>query len=97
MRSASLLQHRRVKIVSHSIDTLLLLSAIVLVFITAQYPGPAAWINAKIIALVLYITTGTIALNRGKTMTIRVTSWVLALLIFAYITMVALSKNAYPV
>ena len=97
MQSSSSLNHRWIKIAPHINDTFLLLSAIVLVFITSQYPGPVTWINAKIIALVLYIVLGTIALKRGKTMEIRVISWCLALLTFVYIFMVAFSKNALPI
>jgi len=91
-----MLQHRWAKIAPHINDTLLLLSAIALVFITAQYPGPVDWINAKILALILYIVLGIIALNRGKTKGIRTTAWCLALLTFTYITMVALNKNVLP-
>ena len=94
MQSSSILQNRITKILPHINDTILLLSAIALVFITAQYPGPATWINAKIIALVLYIVLGTIALKRGKTMGIRIFAWCIALFIYAYILMVAFSKSA---
>ena len=97
MQSSSILHHRWVKIVPHINDTILLLSAVALVFITAQYPGPVTWINVKIIALVLYIVLGTIALNRGKTMQIRVITWCLALLTFAYIILVAFSKSVLPI
>ncbi len=97
IQSSSMLQLRWVKIAPHINDTILLLSAVVLVIITSQYPGPATWINAKIVALLAYIFLGTIALKHGKTKSIRVTSWCLALLTFIYILMVAYSKNAFPV
>lgn len=97
MRSSLLLQHRWVRIAPHINDTILLLSAVALVFITSQYPGSATWVNAKIFALVVYIVLGTIALKRGKTMGIRVTAWCFALLTFAYIMLVALTKNTLPI
>lgn len=97
MRSSSLLQQRWVRVAPHINDTVLLLSAIALVFITSQYPGPAAWLNAKIVALVVYIVLGVIALNRGKTKGVRVTAWCLALLAYTYIMVVAFSKNALPI
>ncbi len=97
MQSSSLLQQRWVRVTPHINDTVLLLSAIALVIITSQYPGPAGWLNAKIVALVVYIVLGIIALNRGKTKGIRVTAWSLALLTYAYIVMVAFSKNALPI
>ncbi len=97
MRSSPLLQRRWIKIVPHINDTFLLVSAIALVVLTSQYPGPAAWINAKIIALVVYIVLGIIALNRGKTMQVRVLAWCGALVVYAYMVAVALSKNPLPV
>lgn len=97
MGSSSLLQQRWVRVVPHINDTLLLVSAIALVVITSQYPGPSAWLNAKIVALVVYILLGIIALNRGKTMRIRVGAWVLAIAVYAYMVLVAFTKSAFPV
>ncbi|MEJ2115177.1 MAG: SirB2 family protein, partial [Gammaproteobacteria bacterium] len=90
---SAILQQRWIRIAPHINDTVLLLSAIALVIVTLQYPGPTTWINAKIAALLLYIILGSIALKRGKTKQIRIISGVLALLTFAYIVMVAMSKN----
>ena len=95
--SSPILQQRWIKIAPHINDTVLLFSAFALVFITAQYPGPAGWINAKILALILYIVLGTIALKRGKTKELRITSWILALLTYAYIILVAFTKSALPI
>ena len=97
MQSSSLLQQRWVRAIPHINDTLLLISAIALVVLTAQYPGPSSWINAKIGALVIYIVLGIIALNRGKTMQIRVTAWCLAIVVYAYMIAVALSKSVLPI
>lgn len=97
MQSSSILQHRWIKIAPHVNDTVLLLSAIALVFITNQYPGPAMWLNAKIIALLVYIVLGTIALKRGKTIEIRIIAWCLAILTFIYIIAVAYSKSVLPI
>ena len=46
MQSSAMLQKRWVKIAPHINDTILLLSAIALVIISAQYPGSSGWINA---------------------------------------------------
>lgn len=97
MGSSSLLQQRWVRVVPHINDTLLLVSAIALVVITSQYPGPSAWLNAKVVALVVYILLGIIALNRGKTMQVRVGAWVLAIAVYAYMVLVAFTKSAFPV
>ncbi len=96
LNSSPLLLNRWVRVVPHIIDTILLVAAIILVILTAQYPGPTSWINIKIIALIAYILLGTIALKRGKTKPVRVTAWVLAILIFIYMFEVALSKTVQP-
>ncbi len=96
MFSSPLLQQRWVKIVPHINDTILLVSAIALVIMTAQYPGPLAWINAKIIALVVYIVLGIIALKPSRPMNVRIIAWCLAIVTFAYMVWVALTKNAVP-
>jgi uncharacterized membrane protein SirB2 len=97
IQSSPMLQQRWIKITPHINDTFLLLSAIALVIFTAQYPIPATWLIAKIAALLLYILLGTIALKRGKTKHIRIIAGLLALLTFAYIVMVAFSKNVFLV
>lgn len=96
MQSSALLQQRWVRTAPHINDMLLLVSAIGLVVITSEYPGPSSWVNAKIVALVAYIMLGIIALNRGKTMQVRVTAWVLAVAVYAYMVLVAFSKSAFP-
>ncbi|MEO6353820.1 MAG: SirB2 family protein [Oxalobacteraceae bacterium] len=91
------LQRRWVRIAPHVIDTLLLASALVMVFWSAQYPFVQNWLTAKVIALLVYIGLGTIALKRGKTRTVRVSAFIAALLVFAYIVGVALTRQAMPV
>lgn len=93
LRDSPMLQAKFVKVAPHVIDTLLLVTALTLAIISAQYPFVQAWITAKLLALILYIVLGTIALKRGKTRAIRVTALVAALLIFAYIGAVAFTKN----
>ena len=61
-----MLQQRWVKIVPHVVDTLLLVSALTLVFWSDQYPFEQPWLTAKVLALIVYIALGTIALKRGK-------------------------------
>ena len=49
---------------------------------------------AKIIALVVYIGVGLVALRFGRTKTVRAAAWVLGMLIFAYIVSVAVTRSA---
>ncbi|NMM38215.1 MAG: SirB2 family protein [Glaciimonas sp.] len=91
---SSILQRRWVRIAPHVIDTLLLTSALVMVFWSGQYPFVQNWLTAKVIALVVYIGLGTVALKRGKTKAVRVAAFISALLVFAYIVGVALTRQA---
>lgn len=88
------LQKRWVKIVPHIIDTLLLVSAIGLMFQIQQYPFSDGWLTAKLLGLIAYIVIGTIALKRGKTKGTRVIALVAAFGVIAYIVGVALRHNA---
>ena len=96
LRNSSLLQLRWVKVVPHIVDTALLLSAVTLAIQLSISPLSNPWLMAKIIALLLYIFLGTIAIKRGKTKGIRLSAWLAAQLVFIYIVAVALSHNPLP-
>lgn len=93
LRESAMLQQRWVKVLPHIVDTLLLASAIGLAIWSAQYPFVQSWLTAKVIALIAYIVLGTIAIKRGKTKTIRAGAFIAALLVFAYIVAVAVTKH----
>ncbi len=97
MRKSPLLQERWVRIAPHVIDTILLSSALVMVFWSGQYPFAQNWLTAKLVALLLYIVLGSIALKRGKTARGRALAFAAALLVFAYILAVAVTRNVLPV
>ncbi|SAL53037.1 hypothetical protein AWB67_02383 [Caballeronia terrestris] len=85
--------HKRVtKIAPHFIGTLLLLSAILLVLIVG-FGASAAWLSAKIVGLVVYVSLGAFALKRGRTQTARAVFGVLAIATFAFIASVARSHD----
>ncbi len=88
------LQARWVRVLPHVIDTGLLASALALAWMSAQYPFAQGWLTAKVIGLLAYIGLGTFALKRGKTKAQRSVFLVLALLAFAYIVGVALTRSA---
>jgi uncharacterized membrane protein SirB2 len=93
IKESVLLRARWLRITPHVVDTLLLVSAIVL----ASQWGLAAfdmpWLWAKVIALLLYIALGVVALRAGRTKAVRVSAWAAAIVVFAYIVSVAISKN----
>ena len=87
------LHQRWVKILPHINDTVLLVSAILLAVVIQQNPLDHAWLTAKISGLLVYIGLGMVAMRFGKTRKIRITSWIAALCVFAYIVLVALTKS----
>ena len=87
------LQQRWVKVMPHLIDTLLLLSGILLAINLQQYPLVTAWLTAKLFALLGYIVLGNMALKRGKTAHIRLMAALGAIAVFGYIIAVALSRS----
>ena len=96
MRESPLLQARLVKILPHVNDALLIFSAMGVAYLAGLYPWGQPWMAAKLVALIAYILIGTVALKRGSTKVIRVTAWVLALAVFAYIVMVAMTHSPLP-
>jgi len=70
-----------------------LISGIWLVVILHLAVREQAWLIAKLVALILYIVFGAIALRQGRTMHIRAAAFVAALLAYLYIAGVALSKS----
>lgn len=93
IRGSELLNKKWVKILAPIIDTTLLVSAIAQTIKISQYPFVHGWLTAKVLALVIYIALGMVALSYGKTKNIRITAWFGALLCFAYIASVALTRN----
>ncbi|KAB7624418.1 SirB2 family protein [Alkalilimnicola sp. S0819] len=92
-----LLRARVLRVLPHGVDTVLLISALALAWQFYRWPAVGHdWIHAKLIALVCYIVLGTVALKRGRTLRGRALALVGALVVFAYIVMVALSKQVWP-
>ena len=88
-----LLQHRVAKVLPHLIDTLLLGSALSLLMVSQLSPLTQPWLSAKIIALLVYIGLGMVALRFGRSKRTRVSAWLLALLTAGYMVSVAYSKS----
>ncbi len=96
MRASAMLQKPWVKVLPHLVDTVLLASALTMAYLSGQYPFQQNWLTAKLLALVLYIVLGTIALKRGKTAGIRLVALVASIVTFAYIISVALTRQVMP-
>jgi len=93
LRDSTLLRQRWVKITPQVVDTVLLVSAIVLAVQMRFSPMEQPWLMAKIIALVIYIAVGLVALRLGRSKRVRLSAWLLGLFVFMYIVSVALSKS----
>ncbi len=96
MTDSPRLQARWVRIVPHVNDTLLLASGIGLAVLIQQYPLVDGWLTAKLIALLLYIVLGTVALKRGRTRGQRIRAWLTALAVFGYMLAVARAHAPFP-
>ncbi len=92
-----LLYVKPVRIVPHIVDTILLASALLLVWQLGQYPFVTGWLTAKVTALAVYIVLGSIALKHGSSKSIRIIAWFFALAVFAYIIAVAVTRQIIPV
>lgn len=94
MRDSEMMSKKWVKIVPHANDTILLIAAILLAISIEQYPFVHAWLSAKFIALIFYIVFGLFALKLAKTKLAKGFFFVLAIMSFGYIVMVAMSRSA---
>ncbi|HYM35114.1 MAG TPA: SirB2 family protein [Steroidobacteraceae bacterium] len=88
---------RALIIMPHVIDTLLLASAIALMFAIKQYPFINSWLTMKLFLLVAYILLGTIALKRGRTQGVRRVAFLSAATVFAFMITVAQTHSAFGI
>jgi|SRR3990172_5209995 len=93
LADSPLLATRFARVAPHVVDTLLLASALWLAALIGQYPFVEGWLTAKVLALIAYIVLGTLALKRGRTKTVRITAFALALAAVLYIVSVALTRD----
>lgn len=91
LRGSPIMQQRWVKVAPHSIDSVLLASAIALAWQLGVTPFNSPWLAAKIVALLVYIGLGMLAFRFARTSAQRLTAWLAALLVFAYIVAAAVT------
>jgi len=90
------LQQRWLKITPHIIDTVLLTTAILLVFQIHQYPFVDSWLTAKVLGLLVYIGFGLFTLRFARTRTQSLFGLIGACLSFSYIMSVAFTRQVWP-
>jgi uncharacterized membrane protein SirB2 len=89
-----MLQRRWVRVLPHVNDTLLLLAGLSLAVLSSQYPFAQDWLTAKLVALLVYILLGTVALKRGRSKRVRLLAGTAAFLVFVYMLQVAVHRSA---
>lgn len=82
-----------VRMLSWTIDTVLLTAALMLMTIVQQYPFVHGWLTVKVLLLVVYIGLGTVALRPERPRKERLIFWVAALAVFAFIVTVARAQD----
>jgi len=87
---------RFVRVVPHLVDTLLLASAIAMAVLARLVPTEQPWLLAKIVALIVYIVLGAIALRYGHSRRQRALAFAGALAVYAYIIAIALTRSPLP-
>ncbi|MBK9160440.1 MAG: SirB2 family protein [Nitrosomonadales bacterium] len=93
MRGSPIMRQRWVRIAPHSVDTVLLASAIVLAWQLGYTPFNSPWLAAKIAALLLYIGLGMAAFRFAGTPRLRMASWLSAQAVFLYIVAAAVTHD----
>jgi uncharacterized membrane protein SirB2 len=86
---------RTAKTLPHVVDTVLLVSALMLAWMLRLTPGNAPWLLAKVVGLVVYVGLGVVALRPARPLAARAAAWVAALVTVGWIVSVALSKNPW--
>lgn len=99
LREAAWVRHRVARTLPHVIDTVLLASALAMLWLIRLPPWSAPWLRAKLIGLVVYIALGMLALrparaaHLGRPRSVRLAACIGALTVFAYIVSVAVTKT----
>ncbi len=94
IKGSSWMQHRLTRLLPHLNDTLLLLSAVLMLMMGPWSLMQHGWLQAKLIALLVYIALGMLAFRYSHVMAIRISAWLLAVLVFVFMVSVAISKSA---
>ena len=87
------LNHKVLLITPHVVDTLFLVSGATMAFMVNFGLFSQMWLTMKIGLLMCYLLFVGIALNRGKTRSIRIAAFFLAVATFGYIVGIAVIKS----
>jgi uncharacterized membrane protein SirB2 len=93
LRNVDWRKSRALRILPHAVDSVLLLSAILLTIAIGQYPFVNGWLTVKVIALVAYIFLAMQALKAGRSQSARRVAFFAAVIVFAFIATVATTHS----
>jgi uncharacterized membrane protein SirB2 len=89
LRKVDWRKSRALLIMPHVVDSVLLISAILLTITIGQYPFVNSWLTVKVIALVVYIFLAMQALKIGRSQSSRRVAFIAAVVVFGFIVTVA--------
>lgn len=93
LMDSTLLRRRWMRTWPHLIDTMLLTTGVWMAITLRLHLGNNPWLIAKLLALLLYIALGFIALRLGRSKPMRTLALSGALACFAYIALVAVTRS----
>ena len=97
LRAASWVRGRLARTLPHLVDTVLLISALGMLWSIRLSPWALPWLRAKLVGLVVYIALGVLALRpvkaSHKASPVSFVAWIGALGVFGYIVSVALTRS----
>jgi len=77
------------RLLSYSVDTLLLTAGVWLWLVLQLSPVRDAWLGTKLLLLVVYIVLGSLALKRGRAPRVRALAFVAACTVYVFMASVA--------
>ncbi|MDR7295395.1 putative membrane protein SirB2 [Pelomonas aquatica] len=95
LAGASWVRSRAARTLPHLVDSVLLLSALMLAWTLRLTPDRAPWLLAKLLGLVVYVALGVVALRPGRPVAVRAAAWTGALAVVAWIASVAMTKSPW--
>lgn len=81
--------------IPHVNDTILLVSAIALLFVTGWISGMPGWVVAKIVLLIGYIAAGVFAIKPAFSKPVRIVAAIVALVLYTGIFHMAIAKPVF--
>ena len=95
LAGAAWVRGRAARTLPHLVDTVLLLSALAMLWTLQLRPWAVPWLAAKIAGLLLYIGLGMLALRPGRPTAVRAAAGAGAVAVVAWIVGVALTKDPW--